>query len=202
MSLQGKKLALLIAAAPNEPGFRHGAGVAQAARAGGIDVYLYCIDNAAAGVEALAALDVKLFVCADSAQRRKLPMHPRATYAGLAALSNLIAAADRFVSFTWRMERRVLFIIESDPRVSHRPAEAVRIAAGVAVWKQVEMSLYFRGSAALALGENADELVDGDYFRRFLPLLREADARIVTSGEMTRGELANLAATQTTVTRF
>jgi hypothetical protein len=100
MTFQEKKLALLIAAAPDEPGFRHGAGIAQAALADGVDVYLYCIDNAVMGVESLAAMGVKLFVCADSAQRRKLPMHPGATYAGLAALSNLIAAADRFVSFT------------------------------------------------------------------------------------------------------
>jgi len=100
MSLRGKKLALLVAAAPDQPGFRHGMRIAEAATAEGVDVYLYCIDDAVAGVEELAATGVKLFACADSAQRRHLPMHPRATYAGLALLSNLIAATDRFVSFS------------------------------------------------------------------------------------------------------
>lgn len=99
MSLQGKKLALLIAAAPGQAGFQHGAGIARAALVQGIDVYLYCIDDAVAGVEELSALGVKLFACADSAQRRRLPMQPGATYVGLAMLSNLIAATDRFISF-------------------------------------------------------------------------------------------------------
>jgi sulfur relay (sulfurtransferase) complex TusBCD TusD component (DsrE family) len=105
MSPQGKKLALLVSAAPGQPGFRHGAGLAQAALAAGIDVYFYCIDDAVTGVadpllEALAPAGLKLFACAESAQRRRLPMNPRATYAGLALLANLIAATDRFVAFT------------------------------------------------------------------------------------------------------
>jgi len=105
MSWQGKKLAVLVSAAPGQPGFRHGARVAEAALAAGVDVYLYCIDDAVAGVadprlEALEPAGLKLFACAESAQRRHLPMNPRATQAGLALLANLIAATDRFVAFT------------------------------------------------------------------------------------------------------
>jgi len=100
------------------------------------------------------------------------------------------------------MERRVLFIIDSDPRLSHRPAEAVRIAAGIAVWKQVELSLYFRGASQLALTDEAETLVNGDHFTRYLPLLRESDARLLSSDHTTEDELAAWAAKQTTVTRF
>jgi hypothetical protein len=100
MSLQGKKLAVMIAAGPSEPGFRHGARVAATAMTMGVDVYLYCIDDAVAGVEGLAGIGAKLFACAESAQRRKLPMAAGPTWAGLALLSNLIAATDRFVAFT------------------------------------------------------------------------------------------------------
>jgi sulfur relay (sulfurtransferase) complex TusBCD TusD component (DsrE family) len=105
MTLQGKKLAVLVAAAPGEPGFRHGARLAEAALAEGADVYLYCIDEAVAGageplLAGLARGGLKLFACAESAQRRRLPMAPPATYAGLALLSSLIAAADRFLVFT------------------------------------------------------------------------------------------------------
>ena len=103
-SLRGKKLAVLVAAGPEQSGFRHGALLAQAALARGVDVYLYCIDDAVAGVadpllHGPAAAGLKLFACAESAQRRRLPMTAHATYAGLALLSNLIAATDRFVAF-------------------------------------------------------------------------------------------------------
>lgn len=71
------------------------------------------------------------------------------------------------------MNPTVLFLVASDPRTSARPAEAIRIAAGVGAWKKADLTLYLRGPAVLALGEFADELVDGDNFVRYLPLLRE-----------------------------
>lgn len=72
------------------------------------------------------------------------------------------------------MKPRLLFLITSDPRTSPRPAEAVRIAAGVGAWKKAEVRLYARGAAVLALGEFAEDLQDGDNFTRYLPVLREA----------------------------
>ena len=50
-------------------------------------------------LQTLAARGLKLYVCAYGAQRRGLGRNPKATYAGLALLSDLISAADRFVSF-------------------------------------------------------------------------------------------------------
>lgn len=69
--------------------------------------------------------------------------------------------------------KRVLFIVTSDPHRSSRPAEAVRVAAGVGAWKKVEVTLYLRGAAVLALGEFTDDLVDEDHFQRYLPIIRE-----------------------------
>ena len=76
------------------------------------------------------------------------------------------------------MKRRLLFIVTSDPRLSARPAEAVRIAAGVGAWETLEAVLYLRDAAVLALGESAEELVDGDNFVHYLPLAAEAGRRI------------------------
>lgn len=69
--------------------------------------------------------------------------------------------------------KRLLFIITTDPRTSPRPAEALRIAAGVGAWKKVEVLVYLRGAALLALGEHVDDLVDEDNFTRYLPLVGE-----------------------------
>jgi len=66
-----------------------------------------------------------------------------------------------------------LFVIDSDPRLSGRPAEAVRIAAGVGVWKKVDVAIYLRNTAVLVLGEDADSFVDGENYTRYLPVLRE-----------------------------
>lgn len=68
---------------------------------------------------------------------------------------------------------RVLVIVESDPRESARPAEAIRIAAGVGAWRRAELNLYLRGPAVHSLTEFPDELVDEDNFTRYLPMLAE-----------------------------
>lgn len=71
------------------------------------------------------------------------------------------------------MPRTALFIVNSDPRTSPRPAEAIRIAAGIGAWKRVEVTLVLSQAAALALREFPDDLQDEDNFTRYLPILRE-----------------------------
>lgn len=116
------------------------------------------------------------------------------------------------------MKPRLLIVVTEDPRRSKRPAEAVRIAAGVAAWDRVETTLFLRGPAVLALGEFAGELADGENFERFLPLLAEHGRPIFAQegalelselGETpvqfqlaTDGKLASLAAGSDCVLRF
>jgi hypothetical protein len=68
---------------------------------------------------------------------------------------------------------RTLVLIETDPRTSPRPAEGIRIAAGIGAWRKTEVTLLLRGPAAYALQEYADELRDEDNFVRYLPLVAE-----------------------------
>jgi hypothetical protein len=69
---------------------------------------------------------------------------------------------------------KTLVIIETDPRSSGRPAEGIRIAAGIGVWKKTDVTLLLRGPVAgYSLQEYADELVDEDNFTRYLPLVAE-----------------------------
>lgn len=72
------------------------------------------------------------------------------------------------------MNPGVLFIVSSDPRESPRPAEAVRMAAGIGAWRKVAVTLCLCDHAVLALGEDAEDLRDGDHFRRYLPLVGAA----------------------------
>jgi sulfur relay (sulfurtransferase) DsrF/TusC family protein len=113
---------------------------------------------------------------------------------------------------------RVLFIITSNPRRSGKPAEAIRIAAGVSAWKKTEVSVYFRDEAILALSEDTADFVNEDNITRYLPMLTENKCPVyvqennrslgdlgespVTSEQLTDADLAKLAAKQNYVLRF
>ncbi len=113
---------------------------------------------------------------------------------------------------------RILFIITGDPRSSPRPAEAVRIAAGVGTWPKMEVIVYLRDAAVLALSEPLDELVDEDHYTRYLPmvagsgrpifvqqgapLLRVMDQAALPFEEINDQMLAELTAGSTCVVRF
>lgn len=104
MELRGKKLGVLISCAPDQAGFRHGLKVAEAALARGVNVYLYCIDDAVKGVtdpllQKLKDDGVSLYACAYGAHKRSMPLSSDATFAGLTVVNDIIAGTDRFVSF-------------------------------------------------------------------------------------------------------
>lgn len=116
------------------------------------------------------------------------------------------------------MKPSVLFIVASDPRISARPAEAIRIAAGIGTWKRTDVSLYFRDAAVLALAEHTDEWVDDENFSLYLPILAELNRPFYvqqhapavgqlgnsryTVQELSDTELAALTAGHTYVARF
>jgi hypothetical protein len=81
---------------------------------------------------------------------------------------------------------KTLVIIETDPRTSARPAEAIRIAAGIGVWQKTDVTLLLRGPVAgYSLQEYADELVDEDNFTRYLPLVAESPRPIYVEDSFT-----------------
>jgi hypothetical protein len=104
MSLAGKKLGLLLSSGPESAAFQQGLRLAKAALGRGVDVYLYCVDEAVRGVDrpelqALKADGLKLYACAYGAHRRNIPLTDQAVFAGLTVVSDLVAATDRFLSF-------------------------------------------------------------------------------------------------------
>ena len=104
MSVNGKKLGLLLSGRPETAGFQHGIKLAEAALNKGVDVYLYCIDEAVLGVahpllQTLRGRGLKLYACAYGAQRRAVPISDLAVFAGLTVVSDLVAGTDRFLSF-------------------------------------------------------------------------------------------------------
>jgi len=104
MSLPEKKLGILLSTSPAHPDFQRGVEAAAAAVENGVKVYLYCIDDAVAGVgesqlQSLSQHGLILYACAYAAQRRGLPINDLATYAGLGVLGDLLAGTDEFLGF-------------------------------------------------------------------------------------------------------
>lgn len=99
-----KKLGILVSCGPAHRNFAHALGLARAAVSRGVQVYLYCIDEAVRGIASREVQDLKragavLYGCAFSARARQLPIDDLATYSGLTVVSDLMASTDRFVSF-------------------------------------------------------------------------------------------------------
>ena len=99
-----KKLGILVSCDPAHRNFSHALGLAQAAAGRGVQVYLYCIDEAVRGIareeiQKLKSDGAILYGCAFSARTRNLPIDDLATYSGLTVVSDLMASTDRFVSF-------------------------------------------------------------------------------------------------------
>lgn len=65
----------------------------------------------------------------------------------------------------------MLIVIASDPRTSHRPAEAIRVAAGLAALEELPIEVCFCQAAALILHHPPTSFQDGDIIARHLPLI-------------------------------
>ncbi len=103
MELAKRKLGLMVSTAPDHPNLDTAVGLGRAALDRGVEVYVYLIDDAVAGVEdhrvqALADRGAKLFVCAYGCQKRRLPLSDKATNCGLVVLADIVNGTDRFVA--------------------------------------------------------------------------------------------------------
>ena len=77
------------------------------------------------------------------------------------------------------MKLSVLILISGDPRASARPAEAVRIAAGLSTHGRLEVTVCLQGAAVRMLEEDTMHLMDGEHFSRYLPMLGESGRKIL-----------------------
>lgn len=114
------------------------------------------------------------------------------------------------------MKRTILVLVSADPRKSGRPAEAVRVAAGLSGHERLAVTLCLCGQAEKMLGSDAEELVDGDGLAEFLGVLKESGGRVLVerggsdaseagasgAGAVIRAELDRLIAGSERVLRF
>jgi hypothetical protein len=74
--------------------------------------------------------------------------------------------------------KKTLLIISSDPRTSPRPAEALRVAAGLSAWGRLTVSILLVGEARRCRTENAVAWPDGrliEEYRKDLSFLPDRE---------------------------
>lgn len=62
----------------------------------------------------------------------------------------------------------IALVIREDPRLSHRPVEALRIALGLAAGEN-PITVILIGQAVQLLAEETDEIVDVEILEKYLP---------------------------------
>lgn len=72
------------------------------------------------------------------------------------------------------MTDTVLVLIKSDPLKSHRPVEGLRIALGLAAGEH-SVVIVLLNQAPLLLGDDYEDLVDGELLQKYLPVLKGMD---------------------------
>ena len=72
------------------------------------------------------------------------------------------------------MADTALVLIRSNPRESHRPVEALRIALGL-ISGEIPVTIVLMNEAPRLLSEDTEDLVDGDILQKYLPTLKALD---------------------------
>lgn len=70
------------------------------------------------------------------------------------------------------MAAKLVIIIRSNPNESNRPAEAIRIAAGLGIGKN-PLKIILSGESPRILSADEDDLMDIDIIEKFLPMIEE-----------------------------
>jgi hypothetical protein len=65
----------------------------------------------------------------------------------------------------------IALVIQENPRASHRPVEALRIALGLAAGEN-HITVALIGDAARLLSEDRDDIIDVDILEKYLPSLQ------------------------------
>ncbi len=182
---------LLISDPPGSRAFAEGIAAAEHALKAGEWVGVYLLDEAVQGVgeAALSRMGdqgMHLSACSHAARLFGVPLTSSAIFGGLSILGDLLANVSRFAhasraGFFERAPaprprgslRRVLMESAGDPRVSHKPSEAVRCGIGLGAWSQVEVHFCFIGESCRILAEEWAGFRGEELLERYVPMLKD-----------------------------
>lgn len=72
------------------------------------------------------------------------------------------------------MAKNIAIVIQEDPRKTHRPVEALRIALGLAAGSHVT-TVVLLGEAVRLLGDETDDILDVEILEKYLPTIEQIE---------------------------
>ncbi len=72
------------------------------------------------------------------------------------------------------MAKKVAVVIQEDPRTTHRPVEALRIALGLVAGSHMA-TVILLGEAVRLLTADTDDIIDIDILEKYLPSIEQLD---------------------------
>lgn len=70
------------------------------------------------------------------------------------------------------MAKNIAVVIQEDPRKTHRPVEALRIALGLAAGSHI-ITVVLLGAAVYLLSEETEDIIDVDILEKYLPSIEQ-----------------------------
>jgi sulfur relay (sulfurtransferase) DsrF/TusC family protein len=83
------------------------------------------------------------------------------------------------------MAKQVAVIIKEDPRKTHRPVEALRIALGL-VGGEHQTTVVLLGEAVRLISDDTDDVVDVDILEKYLPSIEQLEIPFVVEAAADR----------------
>ncbi len=76
------------------------------------------------------------------------------------------------------MPKNVAVVIQEDPRKTHRPVEALRIALGLSAGSHMT-TVVLLGEAARLLGDETDDILDIEILEKYLPAIKQLEIQFI-----------------------
>lgn len=86
------------------------------------------------------------------------------------------------------MPKTVVVVIQEDPRKTHRPVEALRIALGLVAGSH-RTTVVLLGESVRLLHEDVDDIVDVEILEKYLPSIEQLEIPFVLQSNIDRAPL-------------
>ncbi len=86
------------------------------------------------------------------------------------------------------MAKNIAVVIQEDPRKTHRPVEALRIALGLIAGSH-PTTVILLGEAIRLLSEDTDDIVDADILEKYLPSIEHLEIPFVFQSAINRSNI-------------
>ncbi|ULA64340.1 MAG: hypothetical protein LZF86_120061 [Nitrospira sp.] len=83
------------------------------------------------------------------------------------------------------MAKKIAVVIREDPRKTHRPVEALRIALGLVAGTH-ETTVVLLNEAARLLAEDLDDVIDMDILEKYLPSIEHLEIPFILQSDADR----------------